>query len=233
MSSLDSKIAANKSKNESTENELQELEKGFGLILSGNTVFDEGDGFQAHLIFQPVHRYIKTIPNTKYISEWKSKGLSDGSIKSPAKSSSSLTPLIDYYGYKIRLKFNGSCLKQPKVSYTHEKTVNIYIVYQLAGSSSHSDDPTLKNCLFGAVTLTEKVDVDNCGYSGYGIGIDTKCSLSFPDGGFGQNVLILEQIWVLLFMLIIIDNKRRHISSLKKTTSRTRTYINRRRNVFS
>ena len=43
MSSLDSKIAANKSKNESIENELQELEKGFGLILSGNTVFDEGD----------------------------------------------------------------------------------------------------------------------------------------------------------------------------------------------
>ena len=65
MSSLDSKIAGNKSKNGSIENELQELEKGFGLILSGNTVFDDGDGFQAYLIFQPVNRYIKTIPNTK------------------------------------------------------------------------------------------------------------------------------------------------------------------------
>ena len=208
------------------------LGKGFSFVLSGN-MFDGWDGLQAYLILQPVRRYIKIITSTKYISERKSKGLSDQSIKPPTTSNNGLTPPISYYGYKIRLKFNGSCLKQPKVSYTHEKTVNIYIVYQLAGSSSHSDDPTLKSCLFGAVTLTEKVDVDNCGYSGYGIGIDTKCSLSFPDGGFGQNVLILEQIWVLLFMLIIIDNKRRHISSLKKTTSRTRTYINRRRNVFS
>ena len=48
----------------------------------------------------------------------------------------SLIPLIDYYGYNIRVKFNGSILRQPKVSYTHEKAVNIYIVYELAGSSS-------------------------------------------------------------------------------------------------
>ena len=129
--------------------------------------------------------------------------MSDQSIKSPTTSNNSLTPLTSYYGYKIRVKFNGSCLKQPKVSYTHEKAVTIYIVYQLAGYSSHSDDPTLKDCLFGAVTLTKKADVDNCGYSGYGIGIDTKSSFSYPDGGFGQNVLILEQIWVLLFILII------------------------------
>ena len=57
------------------------------------------------------------------------------------------TALIDYYGYKIRRKFNGSCLKQPRVTYTHEKVVNINIVYKFAGSSSHSDDPTLKKCL--------------------------------------------------------------------------------------
>ena len=54
------------------------------------------------------------IANTKYISEWKSKGLSDESIKSPATSDNSLSPVIDYLGDKIRLKFNGGCLKQPK-----------------------------------------------------------------------------------------------------------------------
>ena len=54
------------------------------------------------------------IANTKYISEWKSKGLSDESIKPPATSDNSLSPLIDYLGDKIRLKFNGGCLKQPK-----------------------------------------------------------------------------------------------------------------------
>ena len=102
----------------------------------------------------------------------------------------SLIPLIDYYGYNIRVKFNGSILRQPKVSYTHEKAVNIFIVYELAGSSSHCDDPTLKNCLFGAVTLTKNADIDKYGYSGYGIGFDRKSSFSFPGIGFGQNVII-------------------------------------------
>ena len=42
-----------------------------------------------------------------------------------------------------------------------------------------------KNCLFGAVTLTKNADIDNYGYSGYGIGFDRKESCSFPGGGFG------------------------------------------------
>ena len=49
-------------------------------------------------------------------------------------------------------KFTGSCSKQPKMSYTHAKVVNIYIAYELGASSSHSNDHILKNCLFGAVT---------------------------------------------------------------------------------
>ena len=77
--------------------------------------------------------------------------MSDESIKPFSKSGNSLTPLIDYYGYNIRVKLNGSILRQPKISYTHKKTVNIYILYELAGSSSHSDDSMLKRCLFGAV----------------------------------------------------------------------------------
>ena len=40
-------------------------------------MFDSGGGFQAYLIFQPVYKYIKIIANTRYISECKSKGLSD------------------------------------------------------------------------------------------------------------------------------------------------------------
>ena len=109
-----------------------------------NIMFDGGDGFQAYLIFQPVHKFIKIIANTRLISQWQSKGLSDESIKPFPTSDNSLTPLIDYYSYKIRIKSNGTILRQPKVSYTHGKIVNIYIVYQLTGSSSHSDDPTLK-----------------------------------------------------------------------------------------
>ena len=38
--------------------------------------------------------------------------------------------------------------------------------------------------------LTKNADVDKYRYSGYGIGFDRKRSFSFPDGGFGQNVII-------------------------------------------
>ena len=51
--------------------------------------------------------------------------MSDESIKPFPTSDNSLTPLIDYYGYNIRVKFNGSISRQPKISYTHKKTVNI------------------------------------------------------------------------------------------------------------
>ena len=91
-----------------------------------------------------MQRYFKLITITEHVAEWKSKGLSDESIKPFTTSDNSLAPLIIYYGYKIRLKFNGSVLRQPKVTYTHTKAVNVYIVYELTGSSSHSDDPTLK-----------------------------------------------------------------------------------------
>ena len=158
----------------------------------GNLMFDSEDGSQAYLIFQPVYRYFKTVTNTNYISSWKSKGLSAESIKPPTTSDNSLTPELSYYDYNIRVKFTGSCLKQSKITYTHKKVVNIYIAYELIASSSHSDDPTLKNCLFGAVTLTKNDDIDMYVYSGYGIGFDRRSSgfdrrssFSFPSGGFG------------------------------------------------
>ena len=53
-----------------------------------------------------------------------------------------------------------------KISYNHGKVANIYIVYELGASSSHINDPTLKNCLFGAVTLNKNTDIDKYGYSG-------------------------------------------------------------------
>ena len=54
----------------------------------------------------------------------------------------------------------------------------------LCSSSSIINDPTLKNCLFGAVTLTKNADIDRYGYSGYGIEFDR--SFLFSSGGFGK-----------------------------------------------
>ena len=207
VSSLDSKIAINKRKTEFIENKLKESRKGFGFLFLRNRFFNGGDGFQAYLIFQPINKYFKLIAgnNSKmYITSWKSKGLSDESIKPLPTSNNSLTPLIDYYGYKIRVKFNGSTLTQPKVSYTHKKVVNVFIVYELVGSSSHSDDRTLKHCY---------ADIDKSGYSGYGTGFDRKSSFSFPGGGCGQNVLIFGAC---MSSFDHIDNKKKDILVLGK-----------------
>ena len=147
------------------------------------------DGTQHYLVLQPINRYFKVIASD-YISYWKSKGLSSETITLPTTSDNSLTPRLGYDGTKTRVKFSGSCLKQPKPSITHKNVVNIYIVYELGTSSSHSDDLTLKHSFFGAVRLTKNADIDKCGYSGYGIGFDRKSIFSFRSGRFGQNVII-------------------------------------------
>ena len=105
----------------------------------GKSHFEE-DGTQNYLVFQPLHKYFKFFANTDYISSWKSKGLSAESIKSPTTSDNSLAPALSYPDTKTRVKFTGSCLKQPKISYTHEKVVNMYIVYELGATSSHVND---------------------------------------------------------------------------------------------
>ena len=147
------------------------------------------------------------ITNTDYISSWKSKELSSESIKPPTTSDNSVTPALNYYGTKARVKFTGSCLKQSKISYNHGKIVNIYIIYELGASSSHVNHPTLKNCLFGAVTtLAKNADIDKYGYSGYGIGFDRRGSLSLPAGGYGQNLLIFGED---MSFTAQIDNKKK------------------------
>ena len=175
----------------------------------GESHLEEG-GTQNYLVF-----------TTDYISSWKSKGLSAESIKPPTTSDNSLTPALNYYGTKTRTTFTGSCLKQSKILYTHGKVVNIYIVYELGASTSHVNDPTLKNCLYSAVTLTRNADIDK--YSGYGIRFDRRESVSFPIGKYGQNVLIFG---------VDIDNKKRHISIRTRSNTRIRTYTNCSKNVL-
>ena len=143
-----------------------------------------------------------------HVLSWQSKGLSDESIKSHTTSDNSINPRLNYYGVKIRVHFTKSCLKQPKFTFTHKKIVNIYIVCGLAASSSNISDPTIKNCLFGAVTLTKNANIEKCKYSGYGIGFDRRSKFSFPGGRFGQNVLIFGADMI---SSIHIDNKKKDI----------------------
>ena len=163
-----------------------------------------------------MHKYFKAFSITQYpeyVSEWKSKGLSNESIMVISASDNSLNPTLSYHNTRITVKFTGCCLKQTKFSYTHRKIVNIYIVYELDASCSNDSDPTLKLCLFGAVTLAKNADVDKYGYSGYGIGFDRRSAFSFPGARFGQNVLVFE---VDMSSFAHIDYKKKDILVLGK-----------------
>ena len=147
---------------------------------------------------------------TNQVLSGKSKGLSDETIKPSTTPDNSLTPTMNYNNInKIRVKFAGSCLKQSnKFTYTHRTTANI-----VGAFGSNNSNPTLKNCLFGAVTLTKNTDTDKYGYSGYGVGFDRRSSFSFPVGGFGQNVLIFGTN---MSSSSHIDNKKKDILVLGK-----------------
>ena len=64
---------------------------------------------------------------TDYVLSWQSKGLSNESIKPPTTTNNSLTPELSYYGTKTKIKFTGSCLKQPSHILTHKKVVNKFM----------------------------------------------------------------------------------------------------------
>ena len=137
-----------------------------------------------------MYRYFKRIAGVdsgNYIYFWKSKGLSDERLDSITASNHKITPELSFYSTKTRVEFNGSCLKQDKVTYNHKKIVNIYIVYEI--SKNISSYPTLEHCLFGAVSLTKNAEIDKYNYSGCGIGFDRFGELSFGNG-LGKNWII-------------------------------------------
>ena len=79
---------------------MNKLKTFYSSYFTGKSHFEE-DGTKNYLVFQPIDRYFKIIADTKYISSWQSKGISDETVKPYATSDNSLTPLIDYHGNKI------------------------------------------------------------------------------------------------------------------------------------
>ena len=87
------------------------------------------------------------------------KGLSKGSTNN------SLAPkLFLILSVGIALKFEGSCLKQNKTSFSH-RTVNLFTVYELnTWSRDLSIDFKLDEYLFGSIKLTKGTDINKYGY---------------------------------------------------------------------
>ena len=61
--------------------------------------------------------------------------------------------------------------------------------------------------------MTKNADINKYGYSGYGIGFNRKSSFSFPNDGFGQNIIIFG---LDLSFSAHIDNKKKNILILGK-----------------
>ena len=65
----------------------------------GKIHFDQ-DGAQNYLVFQPILKYF----NSNWITKWKSKGLSNESLEVVSATSNTLTPSVNDYEDKVRLR---------------------------------------------------------------------------------------------------------------------------------
>ena len=79
----------------------------------GKNHFDE-DVAQNYLVCQSMIKYFTL--NSNKIIKWKSKGLSNESLEVIPTSDNTLTPSINYYREKARLKFTGSVLQQKSIT---------------------------------------------------------------------------------------------------------------------
>ena len=214
LMSLNRKINSNKTKHVLVKNEFKKLQTFDSIYFRGKSHFEK-DCTQNYSIFQPIDRYFKRIIGVgsgKYIPFWKFKGLSDERVNSTTASNYSITQELSYYGSKIRVKFNGSCLKQNKITYTYGKIVNMYTVYEISKNFNMSSYST-ENCLFGAVSFTKNNDIDQHKYSGYSIGFDKKGK--FPIGnGFDRNCIVFR---VDMGSSVYVDNKKKYIQFLVKS----------------
>ena len=193
LKGISDKVTKNKTKHLLVENELKKLQKFDAVYFRGKSHFEE-DVTENYFVFRPIHRYFRGIIGAgsgNYIYFWKSIGLSDERLNSNTASNYKITPELSYYGTKIRVEFNESCLKQDKVTYNHGKIINMCIVYEISKDYSISTYPTLENCLFEAVSLTKNAAIDQYKYSGYGIGFDRKGEFSFGNG-FSRNSIIFR-----------------------------------------
>ena len=140
---------------------------------------------------------------------WKSKGLPNECIKPLLTYNNSFSLDINYFdNARIWVKFDRNCLKWERVTFTHKKVVNIYIVHEInLWPLTVGQYFMLRNSLFRAVKFTKNADPDKYKYSGNGIGFDVSGSILLSNGnGFGKNVIIFHAD---MSSSVHIDNKKK------------------------
>ena len=134
--------------------------------LFGKSYFDD-DYTQSDLAFKLMHRHFEKISNTELISSWKSEGLSNESNKPPAASSNNLGPALSYIAVRTRVKFDGTCLKQDKITFTHGNVVNVSSFYEKFFFGVRNDEKKRSFTI-----LVRNDDKSKHKYGVYGIGLN-------------------------------------------------------------
>ena len=130
------------------------------------------------------------------VAKEKSKGISDKSIKPPSTSDNSLNPGMTYIaGAKTQVKFDGSSLKQDRVTITPKTIINFYIVHEVnIWPFKLNSKFALLNCLFGTINLPAIADPHKHSHFGYGIEFDKSETFSLSDNcGSRKNVIIFGE----------------------------------------
>ena len=97
-------------------------------------------------------------------------------------------PFIEYTNARIKLKFDGSILRE-KLSTSLRLIANYYMVYTL-NPRTNSSNIVLENCLLGKIKMTKNANTDKYKYQVHVIGFDLSGIFSHPNAGDGKNVVI-------------------------------------------
>ena len=84
----------------------------------------------------------------------------------------------------VIFKGEGALVKNENDIMAVGPIINIYIVYKTSSETIKSNF-VFRNCLFGAIKITNTTNsnTDKWQYSGYGIGFDSTGSFTHPDDG--------------------------------------------------
>ena len=158
--------------------------------IRGKNYFEGNDGAQNTLVFETMQKYFK-LSNKNQIDEWKSKVLSNQYLNvvgtlGTVVLSKPIKPM------HVIFKGKGTLVQNDNDIIAGGLVINIYIVYKTSPKRINSNF-VFRNCLFGAVKITNATnyDTDKWQYSGYGVGFDSTGSFTHPnDGKNAKNVVV-------------------------------------------
>ena len=141
------------------------------------------------------------------ILAWKSKGLSEKSIKLPDTPNNDATAKLA----KIAVKTEESCLKQDNVPFNYRNIENLYIFHEShKWSYNQGADFTLGDSLFETMKPTKNGDSNKYGHifeNGHGIRFHERTRILLPWDGSSETIIFVVDNSSSAY----VDNRKRDI----------------------